>query len=515
MAVDVTEIKANRALCEARALDQEYALPNGKLLTVLKDINLCVFKDEVVALLGPSGCGKSTLLRVLAGLVPPTRGEALYHGQPLLGLNPGVSIVFQSIALFPWMTVQENIQTALESSGLPANEVEERTQKAIHMVGLSGSEDSYPRELSGGMKQRVGIARALSVDPEILFMDQPFSHVDTLTAESLRAEVLDIWAAQEKNPTSILIVSNDIKEVVSMADRIVVLGSNPGRILKIVENPLPRPRDLRSPEFLKKVDQLHDIIMGHEIPDEPQLDLLPKQMLPPEPLPEAVPGEMVGILEYLDARGGEEDIFRIATETDREFGSVIKIVKAAELLGFLDTPKRKVVLMPDGNRFVKATPPERQNIWKEQLLKLRLFKQVYDMLSKHPRKKLDAERVQEVIVLNLPSENYEKIFEVFLDWARYGNLFAYDEKDQKLFFPRKHPPRKPKTEIKPAEAPVETPASVAAVSESPMVETPLPEPAQEPAPPVESAQQSAIPTSERAPEPGSPSSPSVQSPPVA
>jgi NitT/TauT family transport system ATP-binding protein len=444
MTVDIKEAKTDSKLIEVKNVFQEFALPNGKSLKVLADVSLCINKREVVALLGPSGCGKSTLLRILAGLIPPTKGDVFYHDQPLHDLNTGVSIVFQSFALFPWMTVAENIQTALKSRGFPANEIEDRAQKAIQMVGLVGFEETYPRELSGGMKQRVGIARALSVDPEILFMDEPFSHVDALTAESLRAEVIDIWAAHDKNPSSVLMVSHDISEVVYMADRIVVLGTNPGHILKIVENPLPRPRDYRGTDFNKLVDQLHDIITGHEIPDVPEPVLQPNELPPAESLPSVSPSEIVGILEYLDARGGKEDVFRIATETDKEFGSILQVVKAAELLDFVDTPKRLVVLTPDGQRFVKATSQERQNIWRDQLLKLRLFKQVNDMLAKHPRAKLDAELVQEVIILNLPSENFEKTFETFIHWTHYGNLFAYDEDTRKIFYPRKRASRNPK-----------------------------------------------------------------------
>jgi NitT/TauT family transport system ATP-binding protein len=444
MAVDLNIVKTDLKLIELKNVSQDFTLPNGKPLKVLADINLFINKREVVALLGPSGCGKSTLLRIMAGLIPPTQGDVFYHDQPLHDLNTGVSIVFQSFALFPWMTVAENIQTALQSRGFPENEIEDRAQKAIQMVGLVGFEETYPRELSGGMKQRVGIARALSVDPEILFMDEPFSHVDALTAESLRAEVIDIWAAHDKNPSSVLMVSHDIAEVVYMADRIVLLGANPGHVLKIVENPLPRPRDYRGAEFNKLVDQLHEIITGHEIPDVPEPILQPNELPPAESLPAVMPGEIVGVLEYLDARGGKEDIFRIATETDKDFGSVINVVKAAELLDFVDTPKRMVVLTADGQRFMKATSSERQNIWKEQLLKLRLFKQVNDILAKHPRTKLDAELVQEIIIFNLPAENYEKTFETFIQWTHFGNLFAYDEDAQKIFYPRKRAPRNPK-----------------------------------------------------------------------
>src|SRR5262245_6307578 len=228
--MEAPPITTTSTLCELRGVSQEFKQPRGTPQLVVADVSLAIRPNEVVALLGPSGCGKSTLLRILAGLIPPTQGEVLYHGAPLRGLNPGVGFVFQSFALFPWMTVFENVLEALKPLGLSGAETITRAESAIRLVGLSGSEEAYPRELSGGMKQRVGMARALSLDPEMLFMDEPFSQVDALTAESLRAEVLDIWEAKERNLASILMVSHDIKEVAYMADRIVILGALPGRL---------------------------------------------------------------------------------------------------------------------------------------------------------------------------------------------------------------------------------------------------------------------------------------------
>src|SRR5438132_11186853 len=227
---------ATESLCEVRGVRHEFKLPNGLPLHVLEDVSLAIRPNEIVALLGPSGCGKSTLLRILAGLIPPTGGEVLYHGRPLQGLNPGTAVVFQSFALYPWMTVAQNVQVVLTAAGLSRVETQERAERTIRLVGLAGFEEAFPRELSGGMKQRVGMARALAVDSEILFMDEPFSQVDALTAESLRAEVIDIWAARDLNPTSILMVSHDIKEVAYIADRLVILRANPGRIQTIVPN---------------------------------------------------------------------------------------------------------------------------------------------------------------------------------------------------------------------------------------------------------------------------------------
>jgi len=418
------------ALCEARGVGHDFRLPSGQCITVLEGIDLAVRPREVVALLGPSGCGKSTLMRVLAGLITPTRGHVDYHGQPLKGLNPGVAIVFQSFALYPWLTVGQNVRTVLEARGVPAAEIGERVGGAVVRVGLKGFENAYPRELSGGMKQRVGMARALSVDPELLFMDEPFSQVDALTAEGLRAEVIDIWAAHDRNLSSILMVSHDIKEVVYMADRIVVMAANPGRVRTIVENRLPRPRDYRSPDLLRLVDGLHDIITGSEMPDEtgpaaPALGQI-------EPIPDALPSEIVGLLEYLDARGGSEELFRIVADTHREFGHLITVVKAAEMLDFVDTPKRMVMLTPEGKRFLKGSDEERQAISRAQLLKLRLFRDLIEVMNRQPDHAIDREFVLEMIAMSMPAENWQRMFTTIARWGRVARLFTYDENARQL-----------------------------------------------------------------------------------
>jgi NitT/TauT family transport system ATP-binding protein len=414
-------------LCEARSVWQTFPQPNGTTLTVLEDVSLSVKPGEVVALLGPSGCGKSTLLRLFAGLTVPAKGEVLVHGSALKGLNTYAGIVFQSFALFPWMTVRENVLTVLRAAGLDELAASSRADASIKTVGLAGFEAAYPRELSGGMKQRVGIARALSVNPETLFMDEPFSQVDALTAESLRAEVLDIWAARDRNPSSILMVSHDIKEVVYMADRIVVLAANPGKIRTIVDNPLPRPRDYRSPEFLRLVDRLHEIITGTELPDEAAAPAAAARPSAAEPLPNATTSEITGLLEYLDARGGTENLFRVASETGNEFGKVITVVKAAELLGFVDTPKQAVTLDAPGRAFVKASVAERKGVWRAALLTLRLFREAHEVAMSQPNHAIDRVQLLEAIAQRMPQENSERVFKTFVRWARYGKLFDFNE----------------------------------------------------------------------------------------
>jgi NitT/TauT family transport system ATP-binding protein len=420
------------ALCELHAIYQDFAGQGGRPLHVLENVELDIRANEVTALLGPSGCGKSTLLRIVAGLLQPTRGSVLYRGQPMKGLNPAAAMVFQSFALFPWMTVAQNVQCVLRAAGVPSAEAIERAARVIRTVGLAVFENSFPREISGGMKQRVGLARALSLDPEILLMDEPFSQVDALTAESLRAEVIDFWESDQRNPSAIVLVSHDVKEVVYMADRIVVLSANPGRIENVIENTLPRPRDMRSAEFLALLDQLHDTITGREMPD------VPPQVAPApaiEPIPLARPGEVIGLLEYLDARGGKMEISHIAADIQREFGLVISVVTAAEQLGFVDTPKRMVVLAPEGQRLVKATMPDRQCLWRERLLQLGLFRAIYSALERQGTEGIDRDFVFDVIVLHLPQEDFDKMFITLVQWARYGHLWNYDEHSQRFSLP--------------------------------------------------------------------------------
>ena len=413
------------AILELKGVQKSFDRGTGQPLRVLEDINLDIRPNEVVALIGPSGCGKSTIMRIFAGLIEPTKGQVTYRGRRQEGLNESVAIVFQGFALYPWMTVEANVENVLRAKGLSREEIKERTNHAIQMVGLEGFEEAYPRELSGGMKQRVGMARALSVNPEILFMDEPFSQVDALTAEGLRAEILDIWDDRDRNPSSILMVSHDIKEVTFMADRIVVLSANPGRIRTIVENPLARPRDTRSPEFMRLVDQLHDIITSTELPDvqvstvEPSVeaDIV-------EPLPSAQYADMLGLLEFLDAQGGTCDLFQVVAHTHVPFEKVLTTVKGLEMLELVDTPKRSVNLTPLGRKFVQEGMDERKLIWRDQLLELKLFRVVRELLELREGELSREELVQE-ITSRLPMEDPELTFETLVAWGRFGELFAY------------------------------------------------------------------------------------------
>src|SRR5450755_755360 len=245
------------AIIQARAVEKYYPQPGGNRIQVIAPTDIDVTPGKIIALLGPSGSGKSTLLRILTGLSQPSSGTVLWHGQPLAGQIPSVSIVFQSFALFPWLTVIDNVEAPLVARGIGAMERHKRALRMINTVGLDGFETAYPKELSGGMKQRVGFARALVVEPEVLFMDEPFSALDVLTAENLRSEVLELWLSKKMPTTCIFIVTHNIEEAVLLADRVIVLGRNPARIRSDFEIDIPQYRDRKSPRFLAYVDFIY------------------------------------------------------------------------------------------------------------------------------------------------------------------------------------------------------------------------------------------------------------------
>src|SRR3984957_17318443 len=301
-------------ISEAKNVTVSFTI-DGEERLVLDDVSLAVRPGQVVALLGPSGSGKSPLLRAMVGLLQPSSGTVLAHGQPLVGLHPGVSLVFQNFALFPWLTVQENIGVALNGLGLDPATGADRIKRCIDLVGLEGFEEAYPKELSGGMKQRVGIARALARGPELLCMDEPFSALDVFTAESLRSEVYRLWAGGPEGGKlpfslkSVVIITHLIDEAVFLADLIVVLASRAGRIRTIIENDVPHPREYQSPAFLRTVQRIHDVITKPQMPEPTAAAAVPPELpggLPmPEPLPHVNVGHLFGLMEIVNDHRGE------------------------------------------------------------------------------------------------------------------------------------------------------------------------------------------------------------------
>jgi NitT/TauT family transport system ATP-binding protein len=414
-------------LFEAKDIDKDYPLPDGQTLHVLDHIDLAVYPNEIVAIIGPSGCGKSTLLRILAGLIPPTRGKIFHHGQELNGLVPDMSMVFQSFALYPWMTVKQNIEVVLKAARASVEGMEKKTQEAIALVGLKGFENAYPRELSGGMKQRVGIARALVLNPEMLFMDEPFSEVDAFTAEVLRAEVLKIWAAKELRLSSILFVSHDIHEVAFMADRIIVLGMNPAKVRAVIENKILKPRDYRSEEFLKLVEQLRDTYGRIEV-------LAPKALKKEKvgPLLPVTNDEILGLLGYLNMHGGSQNIFTIGAHRNQHFDKVTLVLQAAALLDLIEIVHRTVTLAKKGREFLEGGVETRQGLWKEQLLSIPLFIKTCELLKKAPHKSLSCEQLMAFLMKELPHQNASTQLHTLVRWGHYGGLFSYHKKTKQL-----------------------------------------------------------------------------------
>ena len=419
------------ALLSLRHVGQEFRLPSGKRFDVLADVSCDIREGELVALLGPSGCGKSTLVRIATGLLAPTRGIAAYRGQPVTAPLPQVALVFQQFALYPWLTVFQNIEQALVPQGIVPDARHQRVADIIALIGLDGFEEAYPRELSSSMKQRVGIARALAVNPELLCMDEPFSQVDALTAETLRTEVVNLWRDHQKYPQSILLVSHDIHEVALMASRILIMTANPGHIKTVIDNTLPYPRDAHAPAYQTLVDRIHDIITGLYMPEEAPspavaavvTEILGIQMLTPIPLVEV--REIIGLLEMVGTRGGDVEFFRLTTEMGRAFTRVILAVKAAELLGFLQTPQDHLILTPLGQQFVAASRKARREQFRRQLTQLPLLKRLLEMLEHAADHRVSKDVLLEELAIQCPEEDPKRLLRMLINWGRFADIWIY------------------------------------------------------------------------------------------
>jgi len=387
---------------------------------ILEDISLCIAGNDIVAILGPSGCGKSTLIRLMAGLLRPTRGKVFFNGKEVEGVCPGVAMVFQNFALFPWLTVEGNVRAPLEQYGLPEAEASARARRSLEMVGLTGYEKVYPRELSGGMKQRVGIARAMAVNPEVLCMDEPFSALDVLTAESLRNE-LGRLCADPANPLRTMVsVTHNIEEAVYLAKRIIVLAAHPGRIALDIPNPLPYPREPGSPAFQEIVEKIHDILTHHELPETaPGEAAAPRRI---EPLPRATIGEVLGLLSLCDE--DPHDLFEIADDLGKQFDEMLEAVKSAEMLGLVHTPHDHVALTPLGRRLQSSPMSERKAILRDQIGSLGLFAKVREELLRV--KKLDTDTLRALLRGWVPGHKTLDTAHTLISWGRYAGLFEWD-----------------------------------------------------------------------------------------
>ena len=429
-----------KSLIELKNVSKSFSLESGTDLKVLEDVNLKVEEDEAVALLGPSGSGKSTCLRIMSGLIQATGGEVLARQMPLSGTNMDVALVFQSFALFPWETVYENLALALRPLSIPSVELRARVKKAIDLVGLEGFEEAYPRELSGGMKQRGGIARALVMERPILFLDEPFSALDVLTADTLRAEMVKIFLDKKTATRSMVLVTHNIQEAVFMAIRIMVMGINPGHIRKEVINDLPYPRDDQSPAFRRMVSQIHALITETLMPDVPAatpgISVLQK-LTPKEPPIETLPNvqivEMIGLLEVIADQGGFADIFELAHDIGKDFGRTLYLAKAAELLQLVDTPKQNVVLTDLGRYFVEGDINVRKRMLHELFSSLRIVQMTSNLIRKHENLRLPVEALTERVGEWLPNENPNHIVEALVSWGRFSEYFGYNDDTKEVY----------------------------------------------------------------------------------
>jgi len=411
----------------------------GSEVKILDQIDLAVQEGELFALLGQSGSGKSTILRCLTGLAQPTTGRVLCYGKPLQGINPHASIVFQTFALYPWLTVEENIAVGMMSKRVSRADRNAAVEKVIELIGLHNYHSAYPRELSGGMRQRVGIARALVSEPKILCLDEAFSALDVLTAENLRQEMIALWQKAGNNLKSIFMVTHNIEEAVEMATRICILFPRPGRLGLVLENNLPYPRDYKDPEFQRLVSTIHDTITSLELPELPPEPpavfgrAISKARTRMEPIPYVPVGQILGLLSILRDSPELSNIYDIATEIGKEFGETISLVKAAEILDFVDTPKDEVAFTELGRRFVAGDPAVRKQVFGEQIMKLRLFHIVLALVQEHTE--VDSDEVLKTIHSALPYDNPEKILQTMIAWGRYAGLMDYDADKKVVFIP--------------------------------------------------------------------------------
>ncbi|MEX3606378.1 MAG: nitrate/sulfonate/bicarbonate ABC transporter ATP-binding protein [Burkholderia sp.] len=387
----------------------------GELL-VLDGTNLSLREGEIVALLGRSGSGKSTLLRIIAGLIEPTGGEITYLGKPLSGPAEGVAMVFQTFALFPWLTVLQNVEAGLEALA------------AIDLIGLDGFENAYPRELSGGMRQRVGFARALVVDPTILLMDEPFSALDVLTAETLRTDLLDLWTQGRMPIKSVLIVTHNIEEAVFMCDRILVLSSNPGRVIAEIKVPFKHPRNRLDPAFRKLVDDIYAKMTARQTGETTKKGLDPGSWLP-----RVSTNLMAGLIETLAAPPyhGRADMPEIARSLHLEVDDLFPIAEVLQHLGFADVREGDVFLTPPARVFAEFGTQERKMMFADHLLRhVPLAARIKKVLNERPGHRAPRVRFEQELEDFLSDSAAEETLDAVIDWGRYGEIFSYNDQTE-------------------------------------------------------------------------------------
>jgi NitT/TauT family transport system ATP-binding protein len=454
---DNPNVKA--AIIEAVGVEKSYPQADGTRIQVVGLTNLAIEPGKIVALLGPSGCGKSTLLRMLTGLSQPSSGTLLWHGKPLDGQMPNVAIVFQSFALFPWLTVLQNVEAPLEAKGVPDVERHKRALRTLDTVGLDGFETAYPKELSGGMKQRVGFARALVVEPEVLFMDEPFSALDVLTAENLRGELLELWLTKKMPASAIFIVTHNIEEAVMLSDRVMVLGRNPARIRSDFNIRLKHPRDRKSARFVELVDYIYKVMtepeVEHDLPDAettaeiilptggltkdslkkgaPQKQEAPLRTTKYQMLPHARVGGIAGLVELLHDRGGREDLFRLSEELVMDVEDLLPILEACVMLGFARLSEGDVQITPQGVIFADSDIQQRKVLFRQAALEhVTILKQIDSVLKRKSDHSIADEFFHDILDEHFAEDEVQRQFDTAMNWGRYAEIFDYDREKGRL-----------------------------------------------------------------------------------
>lgn len=395
-------------------------------LLVLEEVNFKLHQGEIVALLGKSGSGKSTLLRIIAGLIAPSSGSVTYRDRPVKGPVPGIAMVFQSFALMPWLNVLENVELGLEAQGVSREERRHRAIEAIDIIGLDGFESAFPKELSGGMRQRVGFARALVINPDVLLMDEPFSALDVLTAENLKSDLLELWKEKKTNTNGILLVTHNIEEAATLADRIVIFGNDPGYIRAELPVTLPQPRDPETPEFRALVDKIYTL-MTTGPKEKAKRAQRERQIGLGYRLPEVEPSELSGLIETMTSFEERIDLPELADELMMNIDDLFPILETLEILGFAKVSAGDIQLSDLGKQFSQAYLQQRKQLFAERLLeKVPLARYIRRVLDEKTGHRVSEERFLSKLEDYLSDKEAERVLRTMIDWGRYAEIFAYD-----------------------------------------------------------------------------------------
>ena len=415
----------NASLLDIHGLRHTFPKADGGDLLVLDGIELEIAQGQIVGLLGRTGSGKSTLLRLIAGLAQPSDGSVTYLGQPVLGPAPGIAMVFQGFALFPWLTVLENVQLGLEALGLPEPEIRKRALAAIDLIGLDGYESAYPRELSGGMRQRVGFARALVVHPNILLMDEPFSALDVLTAETLRTDFLELWGDGKLPIKGVILVTHNIEEAVLMCDRILLFSNNPGRIIREIGVDLPQPRNRLDPQFRELVEKIY-VAMTARTPNAPA----GRQTTINTVLPRVSANLFSGLIETLAAEpyNGKADLPVLADELHMEVDELFPVAEAMQMFHFAEVEGGDIKLTDTGKQFAELGTDDRKKLFQKQLLAyIPLATHIRRVLQERANHVAPKSRFLDELEDHMSTEDAEHTLRAVTAWGRYAEAFAYDD----------------------------------------------------------------------------------------